>query len=420
MEKDKDRLSILERVEKGEISIEEAEAELEQVPEEDEAVVAQVEGLGTGSEVRRDSQSTNFDTPSAIQPEGTEQVTEKKPEETYASPDDLAAHSQALKKHDVGSPTARKKKESEEAYVSTRRERKLALAERFQNWQPQMMVGLMDGSDASWQWPWPDKNWQWMWQNFGYPVYMSHSIDATEGSELQVVSYQGDLFIRGWDEPMLKVNGAVFDVRIGQDENVIRVASSTGQLQIWVPGGIARVKARVEPGDMWLSSICADVDMNCQSGDLGCERIKGNVKARVNGGDVRLMGIEGSIDANVIRGNSEVRGISSENVSLKAMEGNIWLSLNSVSSGIFRCENDKGDINLLSNGELSCELLVEATRGGRISPVILPWQRLLERSESKLHGILRNGGASISLVTESGRIYIQESWMNTFPVPSSG
>lgn len=383
MEKDKDRLSILERVEKGEISIEEAEAELEQAPEEDEAVVAQVEGLGTGSHM-----------PSATQPEGT-----------YASPDDLAGPSQALKK-------------LEEAYVSTRRERKLALAERFQNWQPQMMMGLMDGSDASW--PWPDKNWQWMWQNFGYPVYMSHSIDATEGSELQVVSYQGDLFIRGWDEPMLKVNGAVFDVRIGQDENVIRVASSTGQLQIWVPEGIARVKARVEPGDMWLSSICADVDMSCQSGDLGCERIKGSVKARVNGGDVRLMGIEGSIDANVIRGNSEVRGISSDNVSLKAMEGNIWLSLDSVSSGIFRCENDKGDINLLSNGELSCELLVEATRGGRISPVILPWQRLLERSESKLHGILRNGGASISLVTESGRIYIQESWMNTFPVPSSG
>jgi hypothetical protein len=364
-ESDDDRLSILEKVEQGEISIEEAEMELEQVSKEAKRITPQEREI--------------------------EQVTEEKPEEAYVSA---------------------------EAYVPTRRERKLTLAEKFQDWQPQMMVGLAEGSDTSWQWPWAGKNWQWMWQNFGYPVYMSHSIDVAEGSELQVVSFQGDLFIRGWDDPTLKINGAVFDVRIGQDENVIRVASSTGQLHIWIPSGVARMEAKVEPGDMWLSNISADIDTRCQSGDLGCQQIRGNVKARVNGGDVRLMGIEGSIDVSVIRGNSDVRGISSSDVTLKATEGNIWLSLDSVSSGRFRCENDKGDINLLTNGELTCELLVEATKGGRISPVILPWQRLLERSEGKLHGILRGGGASISLITQSGNIYIQESWMNVFPTPA--
>jgi hypothetical protein len=362
MEKEngEDRLSILERIERGEISVEEAEVVLEGAPEEAE-------------------------TPSAHE-EKVERVTDE---------------------------------EAEQGYIPTRRERKLALAEKFQDWQPEMMVGL-ETSGGAYEWPWADKSWQWMWQNFGHPVYISHSIDATEGSELKVVSYQGDLFILGWDRPTVKVNGAVFDVRIGQEENVIRIAGSTGQLQIWVPDSIARVETKVKPGDIWLSSISADIDVYCQSGDLGCEQIKGNVKAQVNGGDARLMGIEGSIDTHVIRGNSEVRGISSTDVALKATEGDIWLSLDSVSSGSFRCENDKGDINLLTKGELSCELLVEATEGGRIAPMTLPWQRLLERSEGKLHGILKGGGASISLITKGGKIYIQESWMSTFPMSSPG
>ena len=370
--KDEDRLSILEKIERGEISLEDAEIVLEQVSEETEDAETAAEQISEEAEA------------ASAQAERVEQLTVK---------------------------------ESRKVYVPTRRERKLTLAEKFKNWQPQMMVGL-EGSDSSCQWPWAGKKWQWMWQNFGHPVYISHSIDVTEESELQIVSYQGDLFVLGWDEPTLKINGAVFDVRIGQDEKIIRIASSTGQMQIWVPTSVARVEAKVKPGDIWLSSISANIDAYCESGDLGCEQIKGSVKAEVNGGDARLMGIEGSLDVDVLRGNSEVRGISSADVNLKASEGDIWLNLNSVSSGRFRCENDKGDINLLTNGDLACELVVEATEGGRIAPMTLPWQQLLERSEGKLHGILKGGGASISLSTRGGRIYIQESWTSTFPMSS--
>ena len=349
MDKSEARLSLLKKIERGEISIEDAEVDLIRILEESEIPVDQMEA-----------------------------------------------------------------EELKETDIPTRRERKLAIIERFQNCDPQMMVGMTD----SWRWPWPDKKWQWMWQNSGYPVYVGHSIDLAQESELQVALYQGDLLIRGWDESALKINGAVFDLRIGQDENAIRVASSTGQLQICIPGNIQRVEARVISGDAWLRNTCADIDVYCESGDLGCERIKGDIKARVNGGDARLMGIEGAIDANVTRGNSDVRDVSSTSVSLKSTEGNIWLSLGPVNSGEFRCDNSGGDVNLLTNGELACELLVEATEGGRILPVMLPWQRLLERSESKLHGILMGGGASISLMTRGGKIYIQEPRMNIFPVPS--
>lgn len=369
---EKDRLSILEKVEQGEISIEEAESVLKQVSEEAEEAIDREE-------------------------EKVETISDQK---------------------EIAEPTS--EREMMEAHAPTRRERRVALAEKFQDWKPQMMIGGAAGSSAEpRRWPWEDKDWQWMWQNFDHPVFVSHSINVSAGSELNVVAYQGDLFIRGWDEPMLKIDAAVFDIRIGQEDNVIRVASSTGQMQIWLPNDVARLEARADPGDMWISNISADMDVYSRSGDLGCERINGNIKARVNGGDARLMGTQGSIYVNAIRGNTEVRNISSNDVTLKAAEGNIWLSLDSVTSGKFRCESDKGDINLLTNGELSCELLVEATMGGSLFPVILPWQRLLKRSEGKLHGILRDGGASVSLITQSGRIYIQEPWTTKFPMPSS-
>jgi len=389
-EKDGDRLSILEKIERGEISIEDAEVELAQALEEPEPPVAKIEIVEQTEEVVERTEEVA---------EQMEEVAEQM-EEVAEQMEEVAEQMEVEKVEHIDIPT--------------RRERKLALAEKFQSLNPQMMAGLKD----SWQWPWPGENWQWMWQNFGYPVYISHSVEVTEESQLQVVLYQGDLFISGWDEPTLKINGAAFDVRTGQKDNVVRIASSTGQLQIWIPNNIASVEARVEPGDMWLRNISANVNVHCQSGDLGCERIRGNVKVQVNGGDARLMGIEGMIDADITSGNTDVRDISSNSVSLKSTEGNIWLSLDSVNSGQFRCESVKGDINLLTNGELACELLVEATDGGRISPVILPWQNLLERSENKLHGILAGGGASVNLIARGGKIYIQESWMNMFPIPS--
>jgi hypothetical protein len=402
-DKDEARLSILEKVESGEISIEDAEADLAQI----------LGQAGTSAEAAEQVEVEEQED------ENTDNHEDELPilEDTEIGEVDDAEVELAPMLEDP-EPSVEviqpiKTEKHENVYIPTRREQKLAQAERFQNWNSQMMMGTKD----SWQLPWPDKEWQWTWQNFGYPVYISHSINVAGESRLQVVLYEGDLFINGWDEPTLKIQGAALDVRTGQDENAIRVASSTGQLQLWLPSSITHVEAKVILGDVWLRNISADIDTHCQSGDLGCEQIKGSVKAQVNGGDTRLMGIEGSIDVDVIRGNSDVRDISSDSVSLKSTEGNIWLSLDSVSSGKFHCENSGGDINLLTKGELACELLLEATEGGQISPVILPWQQLLERSATKLHGVLSGGGAFVNLSTRGGSIYIQESWMSASPVP---
>jgi len=206
-------------------------------------------------------------------------------------------------------PVEEKKREPGD--FPTRRERKLTLAKKNQEWEPQVMLGQSKS-----RWPWENLSWQWMWQNFGDPVYIEHSIDVTESGELQIVSYQGDLFIRGWDQPSLRINGAVFDARIGQEDDTIRLASSTGQLHIWIPAGIKSVSVRTEPGDVWLSNISADVEVNCQSGDLICQRLEGSIDAEADGGDVRLMGVDGAVKIDIC-GLIWIRsGVGSSNVKL--------------------------------------------------------------------------------------------------------
>lgn len=343
---ERDRLSILRRVEKGEISVDEAKDELESI-----------------TEVKK----------SPLE-EAIEEIVPEK------------------------------------SYIPTRRERKLALAEKYQRWQTDMMITLREG-DFPCQLPWPDKAWKWMWQNPEYPVYINHSMELVEKTKLQICSYYGDLFIRGWDQPKLIINGAVLDLRIGQDEDIVSIASSTGQLQICVPFFIKNIEARVISGDMWLSNIKSNIQADCESGDLGGEYINGDIRCQVNGGDVRLVNVIGAIEVNTIRGNTNLRKFQSQDVNVNSLDGHISIELGPVSSGSFRCENDKGEINILISDDISCELIAEVSKDGRLTPIVLPWNKLLERSQNRLHGILKDGGATIKLITQSGIIYIQESWV---------
>ena len=298
--------------------------------------------------------------------------------------------------------------EEEPKEIPTRRERMLALAERFRGWSAQEMASPFTTEERR-PWPWPKERWQWIWQNFEYPVHVDQEFDLSDGSELSVVAYQGDVNVCGWEESSLKVSTAAFDLRIGRDENAVRIASSTGQLALHVPDAISCIEAKILPGDMLLTDIHAQkVEVECQSGDLRCEGIQGNLKARIQGGDVQLFRIEGDIDVTAARGSIQVQDVRSSQMNLKA-SGAISLILGPVDRGSYRCETHGADINLWLAEGSACELSAEATDGGRICPTDLSWTALSERSEHTLKATLKGGGASIELLAKGGRIHIRKS-----------
>lgn len=271
------------------------------------------------------------------------------------------------------------------------------------------MVGL-PGAEGSRPWPWPEAGWQWLWQDFEHPVRVDQRFDVADGSALSVVVYQGDVTLCGWEEPMLKVGAAGFDLRVGRDGGAIRIAHSTGQLGLWVPKAVARISARVASGDVLLQGLhVQSVEVESESGDLRAEGIRGGLKARIEGGDVEVIEIEGDVEISACRGDIEVREVHAQRVDLRAEGGSVALALGPVEDGSYRCEADGADVTLRLAEGAACEIEAEATDGGRIAPAALPWRELTERSEDRLKGTLRGGGAIITLRTKGGRIYIRES-----------
>ena len=161
----RDTLSILEKIESGEKTVEDAEEELAKALEESMNKTPQ-----SSKAAQLDSEEASTET----QVEADEIMSDTQP--GTAEPE--AYMPSEATETEITSLLARPKSEivegSEKISVTTRRERKLALARRVKNMQSNMMVGMESEGDGLFKWPWPDSGWQWMWQNFDYPVYAKH------------------------------------------------------------------------------------------------------------------------------------------------------------------------------------------------------------------------------------------------------
>jgi len=280
----------------------------------------------------------------------------------------------------------------------------MALVERVGDWDPQQLAAPEKGDRP---WPWPEERWQWLWQNFDHPVHIDRAIDLAAGGELGVVLYGGDLRLNGTDGDRLEIGAGAYDLRVGREGGAVQVAGSTGSVDLAVPAEVARLEGRVLPGDLSARDLrLRELHLQCQGGDLRCERIRcGQLEVELEGGMVELDEIEGGIDIAVVRGGIRVRGVRSTMISLKGDEG-IWLELDEVDQGEFRCEAQSGDIEVRLAEGSACELAIDAGEGGIVCAEELPWSDLAERSGRVLRGTLNGGGARIELVAHGGRIFI--------------
>ena len=295
-----------------------------------------------------------------------------------------------------------------ETAVQTRRERLLALAGRVGDWEPRRMaVPQADWTPHSW--PWSEAEWQWMWQDFEHPLHVDRSFDLAAGSGLWAVLYGGDLQLVGAEREGLGIGAAVFDLRVGRDADAIRVAASTGSLDLALPATVARIDARSLSGDIALRNLqVQELRLRGQGGDLRGEQVRaGRLDAQVEGGDVELREIEGEVEVVVSHGNIRVQGLQSTSLGLKT-DGDIRLRLGAVDRGVFRCDTGEGDIEVELAAGTACELAVDAGDGGSVWAANLPWTEMTERSSQILRGNLGGGGAQVELKARGGRIFISE------------
>jgi hypothetical protein len=157
---------------------------------------------------------------------------------------------------------------------------------------------------------------------------------------------------------------------------------------------------------VWLRDLQAQqVHIACESGNFRGERIKASLHGQIQGGTVDLRTIEGPIHIDATQGRIKAQHIISEAMELRADEG-IVLELERVVSGHFRCITQEGDIEISLAKNSTCQIKVEVGEQGIICPVDLPWSELTACSPGLLEGSLGGGGASIELVSESGRVFL--------------
>lgn len=264
---------------------------------------------------------------------------------------------------------------------------------------------------------------------------------------IQVGSCGGELVIRGWSEPNMRIKG---DYQLEESEKGFRLSSS-GSLLLNVPEGALLSTGRVE-GDLIVKQVIgsgsfedihgdavfsgvAQIDVGVVHGDLVMRKVKGTLTVHEVRGDVSARGIEtavlraihgdlsvrrgdGNLEVGQIDGDADIRDIDGDviieqslrDVNLFAIKGQINIA--GVSGDIrIRGGLGSGDHVLEAKGDIVVRWPVGmplnlVASGGRIDNH-LPLEDMNEKSGS-LIGHIGQGSTSLSLTTP-GRIILKES-----------
>jgi len=197
----------------------------------------------------------------------------------------------------------------------------------------------------------------------------------------------------------------------------LRVAS--GDVKIRTQQGGANLD--VISGDVQLNAVRGDVRLDVRSGDVAARQVDGALRGRVINGDIALNGV-GDLTLDVVHGDVAADGIAgtvrvetkSGDVALagvvrdaraRTLAGDVGLSVDELTDGMLDVETVSGDIEV--SLPASARATIEAaTRSGAIHSS-LPLQQTAGDRRS-LRGILNGPGATVRLAAMSGDIELRE------------
>lgn len=200
----------------------------------------------------------------------------------------------------------------------------------------------------------------------------------------------------------------------------VEVSAAIAKGDIRAEGLRGSTELRVARGDLAVSDHQGDVRMDLASGDISIQRIDGDVELNVRSGDVSVTGahaLRGRVTNGDLEGrdcgpivfdgvscNVELSGITGRDVRVRAVSGDVSVQFRDLSDqGEVHLETVSGDIEL--SVPAGARASVDASvRTGRITST-LPLSQVSSDRRS-LRGILNEPGAKVVLRTVSGNIDI--------------
>lgn len=276
----------------------------------------------------------------------------------------------------------------------------------------------------------------------------SHEAGLTPGSILRLYSPWGEIGLsrspderlrvlaskRAWGRDEADARAALERVRIAAgpegDAYVIRVEHQAAgpprryraDLSVQVPAGVSvevaqtrgDVSATGLDGDLAVRGVSGDVvvrdqDGNVQvdvtRGDISAARVKGEIQARTLHGDVTLEHAEGRILGHSKRGDVDFRHPDGEVVlDLKTASGDVEAEVEQFSAGTTSVLSTmRGDVTARLGPDVRCRLSARTTAGGIRADVPL---LEAQRSGGTLRGVVGSPDAALDLSTMSGDVSV--------------
>lgn len=185
----------------------------------------------------------------------------------------------------------------------------------------------------------------------------------------------------------------------------VKVKSVSGDITLVEIGGAVEVDA--VSGDIDVMKADRGVDCKAVSGDLELKDITGNADLNTVSGDITLEGLKGSLDVETVSGDVEMRGISQAKVVKgKVLSGSIDYQGDIHPEGKYSLKSHSGRIEMLLPSDSAFELEATTFSGKIVSDFDITVSGKI--SKKQLQGIVGGGGASVTLKTFSGNIYLKK------------
>lgn len=253
------------------------------------------------------------------------------------------------------------------------------------------------------------------------------TLSVTRSDRLQVQASSGDITIRTWNRPAIRVASSDEDEPVALDRSgnlvSLRITGpgmNDADYILTVPSWLP-VSATSMSGDISIRGVQAEINAETGSGDLAVEGGSGNVSLQSVAGSVTLTGASGHLTANAVNGDVTVKEASGDFTG-RSVSGTIELSRVSFSSveastvngdvrydgpivdnGRYRFSTHSGDLTVAVPAGANATVSISTFQGDFVSDFPISLQG---REGRRFSFTLGNGSARVQLKSFAGDIHL--------------
>jgi len=268
------------------------------------------------------------------------------------------------------------------------------------------------------------------------------SISAQRGMRLELRNPRGDVRVSTWNRDVIAISTGSTRGRFSVDRSgsVVRVRTERGYWRqggrryeweedddvpvnytLTVPAYLHVAFTGIESdfavvgteGDISIETVEGAIDVRGGNGRIYLRSVerairvsgaRGRIDVEAGDGDVFLSNVTGEITAQTVDGNIELADISSQNVDVNTVDGNITFSGRIASGGRYYLSTHDGDVAFTVPSDVNADVMVATFEGGfeTAFPIVLR-----ESGGKRLFFRLGSGGADIRLEAFDGDVYLR-------------